>query len=300
MKTDLKLKLLISGLILISTLGCNKNSSHYIDQDFPDSTPKLFADEIFSKIKMVRCLSVSPDFKEYYFQPYDNGVSKLILRLRGTEDSYSIDTILNINMSSDYKFCSEPWINNSMDKLFFSIFDSNKELDIFKIERHKNGWTSPIRLDSNINTSGREGHPSVSKNNTLYFHSWTKTFYENNIYYSELTNGKYTKRTKITVLGEDGDAGDPAIAPDESYIVFVSSRKGSFGECDLYISFNNNGEWTTPKNLGSEINSPEIELGPTISPDGRFLFFYRRDKWKKATTSKIYWVDIKKVIEKLK
>jgi len=291
--------ILLLTIVILTFENCKKGTKLYIDTHYPGANPKLFADEIFSKTEMVKCLSVSSDLSEYYFQPsMHNGGARLILCLTGTMENYTIDTIFNTNKFPDYKYCFEPCISHSMDELFCMILDDNKQRDIFKLKKNNTVWSTPVRLGTNINSSWKEAHPSLSENKTLYFHSWDKTPYENNIYYSKFKNGKYSKRIKIIELGKDGDASDPAIAPDESFLIFVSSRETGFGNCDLYISFNKNGKWTNPENLGPDVNSKEIELGPTISPDGRFLFFYRRDKWQDATYSKIYWVDIQEVIKK--
>lgn len=296
-KTSQYLFLLLT--VILTFTNCQRNNKLYIDTDYPNSTPKLFADEIFSKFGMLKCLSVSSDLSEYYFQPtMRNGRANMILRLKGGMDNFFIDTVFNVNTDSQYKACFEPWISYNNEELYFMAMTDMLNRDIYKLIREGDKWSNPIRLDSNINTSWKEAHPSLSRNKTLYFHSWDKSVYENNIYYSRFIDGKFTKRTKIDKLGKNGDAGDPAISPDESFIVFVSSRETSFGESDLYISFNKEGVWTTPRNLGAEINTPEIELGPSISPDGRFLFFYRQDKWSNAKYSKIYWVDILEVIKK--
>ena len=285
--------------MILTFTNCKRNNQLYIDTAYPNSTPKLFADSIFSKHGFVRCLFVSSDKKEYYFQSsYEKQwPSRYIKRLSisNNSDGFIIDTILDVKNEIQINRCTEPWLTQDNNELYFMANN-----DIWKMVRENNKWGKPVKLDSAINSSWIEGRPSLSKNKTLYFHSFSKNVYENNIYYSKFFAGKFAKRIKIDKLGEDGDAGDPAIAPDESFIVFVSSRETGFGESDLYISYNKKGEWTTPQNLGSEINTPEIEMGPTISPDGRFLFFYRLDKWKNAKYSKVYWVDIQKVIKKNK
>jgi hypothetical protein len=40
----------------------------------------------------------------------------------------------------------------------------------------------------------------------------------------------------------------------------------------LYISYNRNGVWTKPTNLGNKINSEGNEYSPAISPDGKYFF----------------------------
>jgi hypothetical protein len=57
--------------------------------------------------------------------------------------------------------------------------------------------------------------------------------------------------------------------------MFTSTGWGSgFGSGDLWISFRNeNNEWKKPVNMGAKVNSSFFEYCPSITPDGKFLFF---------------------------
>ena len=67
---------------------------------------------------------------------------------------------------------------------------------------------------------------------------------------------------------------EPLIAPDESFLIFMGGgRADGTGGFDLYISYNRNGEWSKPENLGDKINSAGNEYSPTISPDGKYFFW---------------------------
>ena len=72
----------------------------------------------------------------------------------------------------------------------------------------------------------------------------------------------------------------------------------SLGVSDFYISYqNSNGEWSELKNMGQPINSEYEENCPTLTPDGKYFMFNRRD----VITGKgnIFWVDAK-IIGELK
>ncbi len=281
-------------LLLIFT-SCSRNSKDYLDKNYPDDEPNPFAEAIISKYySYVQSMDVSSDKKEYYFQltnpnwDYDKILCLRVLNAGKCD----IDTIVDSKTTNLFKYCGEPCVTKDGKELYFST-----NVDIWKLKRENGIWSNPIKLDVPINTDWNEGHPSLSKKGTLYFHSFENDAYKNSIYYSMLENDTYRNRTKIDILSAEGDAGDPAIAPDESFIVFASSRKSGFGLCDLYISFKIRNEWTAPKNLGSKINTPDWELGPMISADGKYLFFYRRDNWNNAKYSKIYWVSLKSIKE---
>jgi outer membrane protein OmpA-like peptidoglycan-associated protein len=51
------------------------------------------------------------------------------------------------------------------------------------------------------------------------------------------------------------------------------NRRDGYGSCDLYISYKNGQAWSKPQNLGAAINTPYWESQPTLSADGRVLYF---------------------------
>jgi peptidoglycan-associated lipoprotein len=75
--------------------------------------------------------------------------------------------------------------------------------------------------------------------------------------------------------GDTMTVGHPALAPDDSYMVFASDMPGGQGGKDLWISKYDKREkkWMTPTNLGAGINTPGDELFPYIHPTTGALFF---------------------------
>lgn len=64
------------------------------------------------------------------------------------------------------------------------------------------------------------------------------------------------------------------ILPDQSVFVFSAETYGTRGVDDIYVSIRNgDGKWSEPKNLGSMINTQFQELCPSLSPDGKTLYF---------------------------
>ena len=91
--------------------------------------------------------------------------------------------------------------------------------------------------------------------------------------------------------------GDVYIAPDESFLLVISSdRPDTFGKGDLYSRYrNNNDKWSKAVNLGKHINSITHDYCPMISPDSKYLFYSNSTN----ENDDIYWVDAK-IIEELK
>ncbi|GAB3223862.1 OmpA family protein [Hymenobacter seoulensis] len=68
--------------------------------------------------------------------------------------------------------------------------------------------------------------------------------------------------------------GAGTISGDGKTLVFAScDRPNSVGNCDLYISRRTGNAWSKPQNLGRNVNSPEWDSQPTLSADGRTLYF---------------------------
>jgi outer membrane protein OmpA-like peptidoglycan-associated protein/tetratricopeptide (TPR) repeat protein len=68
--------------------------------------------------------------------------------------------------------------------------------------------------------------------------------------------------------------GAGTIAGDGKTLVFAScDRPGSVGNCDLYISRRTGNTWSPPQNLGRNVNSMEWDSQPSLSADGRSLYF---------------------------
>ncbi len=82
--------------------------------------------------------------------------------------------------------------------------------------------------------------------------------------------------------------GTCTISADGRTLIFTScyGRKG-FGSCDLYISYKIGNDWTEPSNLGANVNSSSWDSQPSLSADGRTLYFIsnrnggmgKRDIW---------------------
>lgn len=68
--------------------------------------------------------------------------------------------------------------------------------------------------------------------------------------------------------------GTCTISADGRKLIFTScTGRDGIGSCDLYESKKIGGDWTVPKNLGRNVNSAEWESQPSLSADGRTIYF---------------------------
>jgi hypothetical protein len=192
----------------------------------------------------------------------------------------------------------EPFFSPDSAHVFFTSY-----ADIYMSNLVNQTWSTPFMLASPVSTGYEEYHPTSAQNGTLYFCSMRENA-SGYIYRSVPENGNYSTVEKLDAAinrnhsGQNG-AYDPFIAADESYIIFSCVRPGGYGQDDQYISYNRNGNWTNPKNLGAAINTPAIEYGSYVSPDGKYYFFSRPAGWGPDAAADIYWIKIDNIIDSL-
>ncbi len=80
-------------------------------------------------------------------------------------------------------------------------------------------------------------------------------------------------------INSEFNEGTCTLSADGRTLIFTScyGRQG-YGSCDLYISEKTGEEWSAPINLGPNINSSSWDSQPSLSADGRRLFFISNRK----------------------
>lgn len=96
------------------------------------------------------------------------------------------------------------------------------------------------------------------------------------LYYSRIKNGKWIRpRNMGPVINTPAWESQPSLSADGSALYFSSNRKHGLGGKDIWVSLrggDRNG-WTTPVNLGSNINTEGNEESPFIHADGYTLYY---------------------------
>lgn len=78
----------------------------------------------------------------------------------------------------------------------------------------------------------------------------------------------------INKPGQD-HIGSFCLSYDGNFVVFASRRTPTIGNFDIFISEKVGNYWTKPKNPGKPLNSPGHEGNPSLSPDGKSIYFTR-------------------------
>ena len=174
--------------------------------------------------------------------------------------------------------------SNSLEKAKVMLTNTT-----FAIEAKQNPVPFEARpLSAQINSPQPEYLPSISADGKVLVFTRT-TDKQEDLYYSLREGDGWTEAALMPGINTPRfNEGAQAISPDGKVLVFTGcGHPGGFGNCDLYISYLNNGTWTRPVNMGENINTRGWESQPAFSPDGNTLFFSserdlgygRRDIW---------------------
>jgi outer membrane protein OmpA-like peptidoglycan-associated protein/tetratricopeptide (TPR) repeat protein len=105
---------------------------------------------------------------------------------------------------------------------------------------------------------------------TLYLYKGTNG---GDIYVSYLKGSNWTNPVPLPYpINTKYHESSASLGPDGKTLYFVSDRPGSVGGRDIWMSKNNNNQWSYPINI-TNINTPYDEEGVFIHPDGKTLYF---------------------------
>jgi Tol biopolymer transport system component len=257
----------------------------------PPRVPSLFGSRVISTEDDEFGITFSPDGKTCFFTkrtPATISSSTYVICSSHLVDGKWTEPAI-ASFSGKYKDFN-PFIAPDGSKLFFisnrpGPGKTTPDGDIWMAPKKGEGWGEPENIGVPVNTPGWELSCAVTANGSIYFISLNTITGKQGLYRSLQVDGKYRTPEYIgdSVINFE-DASDIYVSPDEKFLLFSSKFRSdvltsgngasaSYPRSDLYISFNDNGKWTTPKNAGNPINSTAEETNPSISPDGKTLFF---------------------------
>jgi len=281
----------------------------YLGQTLPGRTPAIFAPEIvstsgdeinavfspkgktfyFSRDSRSNLSKAGKDYTIYYMKETDNGWTKPE-KVSFAGEYMNGDMVLSINGKQLF-FCSDRPLKKGEPR--------KTDADIWLVDMLPDGWSEPRNLGPHINSDENEWYPCLAKNNTLYFSSSREGGKgKSDLFCAKLEKGIYQKAEPLKgAVNTAYREGDVFIAPDESYLITVSSdRPDTFGMGDLYISYRNEkDEWSEAVNLGKPINTEAHDYCPMVSPDGKYLFYSSKMRGQ----DDVYWIDVK-IIQELR
>jgi len=197
---------------------------------------------------------------------------------------------------------NEAPLSVSADGSTIFLWTNENKGDILTSTMQKDGkWSMPIKLPSPINSDYYEGDAMLSADGkSLFFVSsrpggqniysenppgyFGDDNYPTDIYVSRrLINGNWSEPVNLgpevnTQYSERG----PYIHPDGKTLYFSSEGHSGIGRLDVYMTTtaieNNFSSWTSPKNLGKEINTTGNDWGFKFSTDGKKVYYAAKNQ----------------------
>lgn len=142
---------------------------------------------------------------------------------------------------------------------------------LWRVDRKHDGWSEPVRLPDVVNASSRTYAPSVVADGSVYFQAPGPDG-DFRLYRSQYRNGSYQAPVAVRLGDEAAHKLDPAVAPDESFIVFDANFADRDQPDRLYIAFREGDHWGAPVDLGDDVNKGS-PWASHLGPDHRTLYF---------------------------
>ncbi|MEP7044836.1 MAG: hypothetical protein ABI843_17365 [Dokdonella sp.] len=145
--------------------------------------------------------------------------------------------------------------------------------NLWRVERKGADWGEPARLSDAINRSPKTYAPSIAGDGSLYYQQADPTSGEFHLLRAQYRDGRYAEPLKLSLEAPGTHELDPAIAPDESFIVFDANTPSSPQHDRLFIAFREGAGWGKPVDLGDRINARNDPWGAHLGADHHTLYF---------------------------
>jgi hypothetical protein len=177
-------------------------------------------------------------------------------------------------------FCSDRRTSGIIDR---TSFDGKRLYNIYIAEKKDTtDWRKPKLVRSERSTLFNNGPMCLAADGkTVYFTSEIETgkvtrergfINYSGIFQAELSGNDLVSLRPFQHNSQNYNTGQPSVSSDGKYLFFASDRPGGNGGSDIYYCEWINGEWSTPVNLGKNVNSAGSENYPYIHPSGKLYF----------------------------
>ena len=162
------------------------------------------------------------------------------------------------------------------------IYRTDKELatgHIYVSQNIDNKWSAPVLFDAHINSeNSSESSISISPDqNTIYFSSTRAGGYGGKDIYrvTKMPDSTWSLPMNLgPIINTPWDEDAPFIHPDGITLYFSSKGHKNMGSYDIFKSTKlENGNWSSPENLGYPVNSVMDDIYFVATFDGRQVYF---------------------------
>ncbi len=138
----------------------------------------------------------------------------------------------------------------------------------------------PVNLGDKVNTDNYEYFPVLTADEkTLVFTRNQRRVgamdFQEDFYVSYSEDGRWGDAMNMgTPINTDDNEGAQTMTSDGSQLFFIGcNRQGGKGSCDIYFALREGRDWGRPENLGPPVNTSKWESQPSVSSDGKTLYF---------------------------
>ena len=278
------MKCLLTITVVFSWLLVNSQ-----DADTASVSAQQIVDVISSPNAVEYAPSISADGKTIIYESNRDGYYKLYESVKDEAGNWSepvpLTSVNSFGDSTD--LIGGPSISFDGNTLyFFASIGIGESEDIYVSNRTLDGWSTPEKLPSPINTSGYEAFPSISADGReLYFVRLNEEgpsdrdlarqdlFCTSIFRSSRQSDGTWGEPIKLPPPINVDCEKAPKIMADGKTLVFSSNRPGGLGDYDMYQSkLNVLGEWLSAVPL-TYVNTPNSDQLPSISASGDLMYF---------------------------
>lgn len=139
---------------------------------------------------------------------------------------------------------------------------------------------TPVNMGADINTADDEYLPVATADEAELI--FTRKINNNEDFYkSDKVGNKWQKATYLSDVINTPmyNEGAQSISQDGKYLFFTGcNRPDGLGRCDIYIAQKKGNDWAKPFSIGAPLNTSGWEAQPSISADGRTLYFVSNRK----------------------
>jgi outer membrane protein OmpA-like peptidoglycan-associated protein/tetratricopeptide (TPR) repeat protein len=163
-------------------------------------------------------------------------------------------------------------------------WNSKDFLDLYKVNADSVSMNVVTKFGEDVNTRLHESASVVTKDGeTLYFtrNNFVQGKYIKDekgiirlkIFRARMIDGIWGEIEELPFNNDAYSAANPMLSPDEKTLYFASDMPGTFGLSDIFmVTINDDSTFSTPENLGSNINTEARETFPFVTKD-EILYF---------------------------
>jgi outer membrane protein OmpA-like peptidoglycan-associated protein len=163
-------------------------------------------------------------------------------------------------------------------------WNSKDFLDLYKVNSDSVSMNVVTKFGEDVNTRLHESASVVTKDGeTLYFtrNNFVKGKYIKDdkgiirlkVFRAIMIDGIWGEIEELPFNNNGYSVANPVLSPDEKTLYFASDMPGTFGLSDIFmVTINADGTFSTPENLGANINTEARETFPFVT-DNEILYF---------------------------